>query len=395
MRILHVNFSDRAGGGAGIVAYRLHKHLLQYGCDSKFYVRKKTIVDNTIQVGNKLTLIRNKANAQIEKYIKKFLNIEGSLPFGFLPDLNYYEIMKLQPNIINLHWINGSFLSLKTIKKFNVPIVWTLHDVWLFNSVSHFIHSDKSRRIEKYFFGYKQKILALLPHIIFILPSEWLKCRFIESNFIPSPKIIVVPNGIDLKIFQPQSKKECKEYFGLDLDKKVILFGAFGVENNFRKGTDILKPVMKQLNDKYPNSFQVVIFGSKQKKINTDFFYKTIYLGRINTDEDLAKIYSASDIFLLPSRYDNFPTTAIESIACGCPVVGFNIGGVPEIIQHKNNGYIANPFDLYDFLKGIEYCLENNNGLSENARKIAEEKFDINNMLKEYLNIYRKLKGNL
>ncbi|NMC99393.1 MAG: glycosyltransferase [Bacteroidales bacterium] len=391
MRVVHVNYSD-LGGGAGIAAFRFHKELIRQNIDSLYFVRQKKSQENSVIQPSEFVTLRNKANIQLELFFKKMMKIEGSLPIAFLPDLNIGLINKLKPDIVHLHWIHGGFVSFKELSKIKVPIIWTLHDMWVIGNLNHYLPTDvgilyKKSKLEEY----KNRWLDRIKNISFITPSLWLKNECMKNSILKNKSIYVIHNGLDLNNFYPIEKNNAKNHLRIDSSKLTLLLGAMGIESSSRKGIDIVQNVLKKLYCSGSIDMEIIIFGSNKKEINNDFYFPTHYLGRINRQQELTYIYSAADIFLLPSRADNLPNTGLEALACGTPIVAYNIGGIPEIIQHKYNGYLATPFDLEDFEKGIYYVMGNNEQLIKNARSTAEEKFDIVKNARKYIDLYNRI----
>ena len=398
MKIVHVNYSDKIGGAA-IAAYRLHKESLQQNIDSYLYVRKKVTNDRLIITPNKLSEIRNKIEIKIEIFFYNLLRMENSsFPTSFIPERNYKALETLNPDIVNLHWINGGFISLNNVHKINSKIVWTLHDMWLFNSIAHYSDNYLIKNV-KFLNGatlkFKKKCIDKIKNLIIITPSKWLAQCASNSYVLKNQDIRVIPNGVDINIFRPHDKLESRKTFNIGEDKKVILFGSFNSENSKRKGIDLIKDsLLKLYNNNYSREeLEVVVFGSKDIRTNNDFGYKTRYIGSLFNESKLASLYSAADIFALPSRIDNLPNTGIESLACGTPVIAFDVGGLQEIIDHKINGYLAEPFSTDDLVGGINYILEQSleNSFCEQCRAKAIKNFDLKNMVKSYNDIYKEL----
>lgn len=401
MKVSHVNFSDRSGG-AGIAAYRLHLGLIQMKVESNLFVRKKTTNDPNVISTSKILEFRNKANSALEIMLQKILKIENhSLPIGFLLDRNYVALNKLCPDVVNIHWINGGFFNMGNISKINAKIVWTLHDMWLFNSLSHYSDSyltKEQKVIDRLIINYKKIVLDRIKNMVIITPSKWLAECANNSTILYNKDIRVINNGIDIELFRPRDKFIARTKFGISPGKKIILFGSFNAENSKRKGIDLLKKTLLSLHEsgEVDNDVEVVVFGGNEVRQNNDFGFTTKYIGRINDEEELANLYSSADLFALPSRLDNLPNTAIEALACGTPVLAFKVGGLEEIVDHKINGYLASPFSTFDLRQGLRYLLYNSEypSIKENCRTKVIQKFDVRKMAAEYLDVYNELLSN-
>ena len=204
----------------------------------------------------------------------------------------------------------------------------------------------------------------------------------------------VISYPIDTDFWKPISKKIIREQLGLPKDVPLLLFGAFDSEKDQRKGYDLLLSALEKL--KAHSKFQdveLVVFGQNKPKLPTKHAVPIHYMGIINDDESLRAIYNSADAMLIPSRQDNLPNIALEAQACGVPVISFNIGGLPDIAEHKKTGYLAKPFEIEDLTNGILWFLSHpdKKHLNDYTREQAVLKFSQKKVAEEYLNIYSKL----
>lgn len=415
MKIVKVNSYDLKGGAAK-AAFRIHKGLIKEGIDSKMVVNFKEskdprIIDDNSNVRRWLSLTRPTIDSLPLKLYKnrdktKFLSA------SFISKNINKIIQEEDPDIVHLHWINEGFLNIQSLKVFkNRPIVWTLHDMWAFTGVCHYsgdcikyqescgkcpqLGSNKFYDLSYFNMNRKKSVIKDL-NLTIVTPSQWLADLAKKSTLFCDKPIYVIPNGVDLSIYRPIDKGLAREILGLPKDKLLILFGAMGATSDPRKGYKYLKEALDKLSEKdISQNVELVIFGS-EKPINNDKFpFKSIYTGLLNDDATLALLYSSADIFVAPSVEDNLPNTILESIACGTPVVSFNIGGIPDLIEHEYNGYLANPYNTDDLLRGITLLLDNANVRSEysrNARLKAETGFSLEQTSKKYIDLYKHLK---
>jgi glycosyltransferase involved in cell wall biosynthesis len=406
MRVLIIN-TNESSGGAAKAANRLYKGLRNSGIDAFMLVQKKESDDKYV-VGarnNFFYKLINYSRSKLDKLPKLLYKHRKKVPWNvnWLPNpLLFYYIKKINPDIINLHWVNNGFISIKQIgklKKMNIPIVWTLHDMWPFTGGCHYTGGcEKYKKHCGACFQLESSVEKDLSYKIFekkgdffgidvICLNRWMKKCVEESSLFSNSRIEIIPNGFDLNIFKPRNKKLGREKFNLPLDKKIILFGAVSV-NDKRKGFFYLEEVLKKINNQ---DYAVAIFGKSDKKINLEV--DTYYLGNIKNEEEISLLYSSADVFVCPSLEDNLPNTLIESISSGTPAVAFEIGGIPDIIDHKKNGYLAKPFDVDDLKRGIEWCIEDkerNCQLGKNAREKAESKFSTKIQIKNYIENFKK-----
>ena len=173
-------------------------------------------------------------------------------------------------------------------------------------------------------------------------------------------------------------------------DKKIILFGAMGALSDPRKGFKELEASLKNLTNE---NYECVVFGSSKKQDSKNIGLKIHYLGNINDDVSLVTLYNAVDIMIVPSLQENLSNAIMESLACATPVVGFDIGGNSDMIEHKKSGYLAKPFDVNDLADGIKYILNNSNydEFCRNARKKVLNQFDYKVVSQKYIHLYRDI----
>ena len=218
--------------------------------------------------------------------------------------------------------------------------------------------------------------------------SSWLAKSAKESSLFGKHTVLNIPSAIDTKIFKPFLKKESLELWGLPTDKKLILFVGF--TSDPRKGFKELNKALENINDK---NVELVALGSSQPKNSPLFGIKTHYLGHLHDNISLVTLYSAVDVMVIPSLQENLSNAVIESLACATPVVGFNIGGNSDMIDHRKNGYLAKPFDSKDLAYGIEWILNNKNynQLCDNAREKVLEEFDSVVVARKYIKLYNDI----
>jgi glycosyltransferase involved in cell wall biosynthesis len=313
------------------------------------------------------------------------------------------RINNADADIVNLHWVNGEMLSISDIAKIKKPIVWTLHDMWLFCGAEHYVFDDNWKSgyenlrgskklwdLNRSTWRRKRKYWCRQFHIV--TPSTWLAECVKQSPLFQNWPVHVIHNPIDVNVWKVVDKATARRMLNLPENKTLILFCAFGGINDERKGFDLLNISLYTLQQKLREVEMVVIgqsgFGSVEKVITTHF------LGHLNDDISLSLVYNAADVLVLPSRLDNLPNVAVESMASGTPVVSYNIGGMPDIVTHGVDGYLAKPFDTDDFVNGITYLLgsaEKLHQASISARKKAEEKFSSEVIAKQYSDLYESI----
>ena len=417
MKILFINSSDTKGGAA-IAAYRLFKGLRNEGVTVKMLARDKTTNDPDIiscldferkgwigKLDKIIWKIKNKIRKQ--KW-KKYPNRESV----FLNDLDsislFSAIRSIDFDILHLHFVANRFLDLHELTKVNKPIVWTLHDSWAFTGICHFfydckryeescgccpmLHSDNPNDFTHQIWKIKNEIYKKCDlHIV--TPSNWLGNCATKSSLFSGFPLSVIPNGISTQLYKPLPVSEARESLGLDADKHYLLFGAVNATSDSNKGFDLLLEALKQLKQVGDKQIELLVFGAEQPSCELNFGFLTTYMGIIRDENKLVQIYNSADVVIVPSRSENFSNTILESLSCGTPVVGFDIGGNSDLIAHKQNGYLAKHFDTEDLMSGIVWCLESKNqyDMSETARMKVDESFNLRGICLEYLNVYKEL----
>jgi len=417
MKILHINNADTKGGAAR-AGLALNKALQKMGVKSKMLVQSKYGEDSTVfpidqdPVNSILTLFRKGIDFfTIEMLTKKQ---RGRFSFPLIGrDISNHTLVK-EADILHFHWINEGFLSLGSIRKLlklNKPIVWTLHDMWAFTGGCHYdggcnnftTRCDKcpSLKIKRNndcsstIFARKINLYKdFNPSIITC--SKWLAGEAEKSILLGDKDIRSIPNPIDIKLFKPTDKRKARERFGISPQKIQILFATMTLKEE-RKGFEYFKYSLIELakRDKtYKDKIELVVMGAADKSSNDKFPFSVKYIGRLDDDKSIVDCYNSADIFAAPSLQDNLPNTVMESLSCGIPVVAFNIGGMPEMVAHKMNGYLAQEKSVEDFANGLEFLVkekDNLNEFSKSAREVVLNSFTEEIVTKKYIELYKSL----
>jgi len=416
MKVLLLSISLE--GGAGGATYRLHQGLQNIGVDSQTLVRTKHVDDATVIVVpetrsarlvrrlGRLLQVRSLERLPLELYPHRDRTNLFSLQW--VPDSISPKVAQLCPDVINLHWVCDGFLRIETIPKLNKPIVWTLHDKWPFTGGCFYsydcdrytgscgacpqLHSSQNWDLSRWVWRRKAKAWQDL-NLTIVTPSSWLARCASSSALFKDRRIEVIPNGLDTERYKPIDRKLAREILNLPQDKQIVLFGAW--LNSHRKGFHLLQPALQSLSkSEWQDKLEVVVFGFSQPSHQPDLGFKTYYLGRLNDDITLALAYSAADVFVAPSIADNLSTTVMEAIACGTPCVAFNVGGMPDLIDHRQNGYLAQPYEIEDLAHGIAWVLEDperHQHLAHRAREKAEREFTLEMQARRYLALFEEV----
>ncbi|MDD9196709.1 glycosyltransferase family 4 protein [Aliivibrio sp. S3MY1] len=409
MKILIVNASD-INGGAARAAYRLHQSLLMKNVNSKMLVMDKASDDfsvlGPISKGEK---VASKLRPIFDSIPIKFYKCKIQAPFS----ISWGEsrkiiktINELKPDVVHLHWINGGMIKIEDLPKINAPIVWSLHDNWAFTGGCHImwncesykvncgncpiLKSDKEKDLSRKVWNRKSSTFPKLPNMTIVGLSNWLNECSKSSSLLKGLPHINLPNPINTTTFKPFDKKKARELWSLPTNKKLVLFGASNATGDMNKG---FKELSKALHKLMNENIELVVFGSSEPKKPQYFGSKTHYLGRLHDDVSLVALYSAADVMVVPSLQENLSNAIMESLSCSTPVVAFDIGGNSDLIKHKNNGYLAQPFDCSDLAKGIEWVLDNNrySELCFNARDKVTREFDSKLVAEKYIQLYKEI----
>ena len=409
MKVLIVNSYDIQGGAAR-AAMRLHKALLNKGVNSEMLVQNKNsdkyTVSGPVSKSEKaLVKVRSFLDPLPLRSYKNRSKTHFSpswVPFSNIAD----EINKRSPDIVHLHWINEGMIPIEDLAKLKAPIVWTLHDMWPFTGGCHYsdgcnryiekcgscivLNSKKDSDLSRKIYKRKLKAYSEIDKLTIVGLSKWLTNSSKYSSLFNGRDHINLPNPINTEIFKPLDKDHARLLWNLPQDKKLILFGAMGATSDPRKGFIELKRAIKKLND---TDFELVIFGSSEPENSQNFGFTTHYVGRLSDDVSLVTLYNAVDVMVVPSLQENLSNVILESLACGLPVIGFDIGGNSDMIEHKKNGYLAKPFDSNDLAVGINWvlCHPKYKKLSKLVRDMIMFEFSDKVVAKKYIALYKSI----
>ena len=378
LKILHLQY----GTSAARPGYRLHSAFLDAGINSSLL----SLYNELDEQENNYSLGRNsrwisKINNRTESYLKRKMTSQFGIFSYPVIGSNISEMdVVIKADVIYIHWVLNGFLSLKNIEqlvKLNKPIIFFMHDMWTITGGCHhsfgcnkymehchnckFFIGDKENDLSTSEFKRKKNLFSTYDNVYFIAPSKWLFDCAKKSALTKEKPVFYIPNYLDDKIFKPFEKKVAKKILNIDKDEIVIAFGAITIGSPY-KGWKYLQKALELLekDEKYEN-VHVLIFGSGyNKEVAERIPFRTTFAGFLTSEYATTLMYNAADVFLAPSLADNLPYTILESLRCGTPVVAFNTGGIPDLIEHKGNGYLADYKDSIDLVNGIKFCIDNN-----------------------------------
>ena len=420
MNVVHLSDSDIVGG-ASKATFRLHSALRQIGCQSSVIVREKRSLDDDVRRARvqKKTVL-NRISARISQSLIN--KSAASYTYNYNKVIRSYrggiEEHLLNASIINLHWID-KLLETSDIKyiydKFKIPIVWTLMDEEPYTGGCHYTfgcekfktecyecHLIKPSRVcdfSKKTWWAKYRQLRDIP-LVFVAGTRWQAERIKSSSLFSQHKILVIPLPVNENIFRVINKGAAREVLGIPYDKKVIFAGAASFKDE-RKGMGYLSDSLKMMHAEFSlpdsqirrNDVVLLTAGNESKDITSLDLFNTKELGYITDDRVLALAYQSADLFVCPSVEDAGPLMIAEAMLCGIPVVAFNTGGAPDLIEHKRIGYLAETRDSRDLAKGIEFVLKisNEDNMTERIRNIALKNQYQDEVARSYLDMYLSL----
>jgi glycosyltransferase involved in cell wall biosynthesis len=417
LKVVHLNTYD-GNGGAGRACLRLSDALKANGVDSKVLVYYKFGQNPKIDTFSKNIFTKARAifNIMAERYLAKLFVKAVKTPFSLQwfgkSIVNHPELKSA--DIIHLHWVNHGFLSpkfLAELDELEKPIVWTFHDSNAFTggchvrySCEHFHRqcgdcpilrlSGKNDISHKNWLRKQKAYSELNFHIV--APSNWMANSVKQSSLLGVRKISVIPNTLEIDVFKPYVKAEAKKILKIPAHHFVLMSGFMPSKNDKHKGTQYLIDALNELaaRPEIPNEqIELVIFGNKDEKNAPDFPFKTTFLGHVSKDDHLAKCYAAADAFITPSLEDNLPNTVMESLACATPVIAFKTGGIPDMVIHLKNGYLANYESATDLADGIEWLFlhEDKEAVQKEARRTILNHFAPALIADEHEELYQSL----
>lgn len=420
MKVTILGTYDRLWG-ASIATMRMAEALQSVGADVKFLVLQAVTPKPYMDIIEKNAfdhrysqwlLLREKAYLHFfdnpdTRNNKKYFNFSFSLATTGRSVIGRKSVR--DADLIHLNWTNNAFLSLKTIKELTTlgkPLVWTLHDQWVFTGGCHYVKDCKNYKNEcgncpfmrhpkpddlshQQFLSKKR--LYDTGKIHFAAPTNWMVDEARQSGLLQHQSLHHLALPIDTNIFQPMNQTEARQALGLPLDQKLVLFGSANLHDE-RKGFPYLYQALQRIRQERQD-VSVVIYGFANGTPTLPDM-SLHYLGMLKSDVELARCYSACDLLALPTQMDNSPLTVMEALSCARPVVSFDVGGLPDLVENDFNGYLVSHGDVAGLAESIRKVLANPidyQRLSDNARQRSVERFDYEVIGKRYLAFYESL----
>ncbi|MBM5784072.1 MAG: glycosyltransferase [Cyanobacteria bacterium K_DeepCast_35m_m1_288] len=379
MKVLQLSTYD-GGQGAARATFRLHRALRDAGIDSTLRVAQASSGDPWVRAPRSkprqaLALLRSNASWWLQKPQRSANPVTHSV--AALPSRLNRELNASGADLLHLHWLQDEFLSVEAIGRLRGPLLWTLHDSWVFCGSEHYPASaadqrfregynrrnrptgDRGLDLDRWTWRRKRRAWAsLLPRLQLIAPSRWMAQQAVASALLAGVPCAVIPNALPAA-FRPIPRQQARALLDWPQGLRLILFGAIDGTVDARKGWDLLAAALALLAGERSDLEAVLLGQSAPAQGSTPPLpLPSRTPGRFHDDVSLALAYAAADVVVVPSRLDNLPQAASEALACGTPVVAFRQGGMGDLIEHRRNGYLAEPFDPVDLARGLAWCLD-------------------------------------
>ncbi|MBW4506332.1 MAG: glycosyltransferase family 4 protein [Scytonematopsis contorta HA4267-MV1] len=405
MRILQMNLSDYAlTGGTGIAMHRLHNALNKVGVASKIYCSRK-------ELGTSDTVMQKRSyQVRVLEGLLRRLEIQVGLNdvCRVISSLNIQKTPFYQEaDVINLHCIHDEFISYLTLPWLSKkPTVFYLHDMWSFTGHCHYsyecerwktgcgkcphleipgaVKTDNSHlewKLKNWIYSHS--------NLNIVTPSKWMYSLAKESMLQRFP-IHHIPYGVDTEVYRLRDKQDCRKVLGIPQNKKVLMFNSLSMKDH-RKGGDLLLKALEELPQTLKSEIVLLTIGGGEG-LPKDNGLQTVNFGFVNSDDFKAILYSAADLFICPTRADNSPLVLYESIACGTPIIGFNTGGLPDLIRPGVTGLLAKPENVDDLRNHIVHLLSDEtlrNSMKSQCREIAVNEYSLELYAQRFSHLYR------
>lgn len=409
-RVVHLSHSD-LDGGAARAAFRLHLALHRGGVDSTLRVSDARSGHWTVQ-GPRTT--GERWAARIRPAIGRLAcsRLTTGNPVLHSPAIaptNWSGAFGHDPaTVLHLHWVQKELISIADIGRLSGPTVWTLHDMWAFCGAEHYSEDERWRSgylpdnrpaheagFDLNRWTWKRKQRHWKRPLQLICPSRWLADCVRSSALMSTWPVTVIPNPIDTEFWRPVAKPLARELLGLPPNAPLLLFSAHGGSRDARKGFPRLQQAAVSASARIPG-LELLVCGQSEPREPEFRGLRAHYLGVLHDDVTLRLAYGAADVMVIPSQLDNLPNSGVEALACGTPVVAFDVGGLSDIVLHQRTGFLAAPRDAASLADGIHWVLSDparHAALGRVARQHAESVFSHSAVLPAILDVYRQAVG--
>jgi|TARA_B110001452_G_scaffold237501_1_gene217382 glycosyltransferase involved in cell wall biosynthesis len=403
MKILHINGTIE--GGAANYVFKLHEDLIKKKIKSYLYLPKKVSKKNIIYPNNKFNnLYFFLKNLIVRKYFKYLLKNEETNSIAFFFS-NYLKkkIEEIDPDLINLHWIGNEVISIKQIKEIKKPIVWTIHDMWLFGGSRHYILPDhaskdykknytpiKKNIFDLNYYSWKNKLKNLDFDIKLVCSSQWLVSCAKKSFITKRKSIIKIPPGLDFNKWKKYPKSTARKALKIKNNEKVILFISAKVFEE-RKGFLYLYKSLEKIKKQ---KFTILVIGKQgYHNFENRTHHNFIFIDYLKSHIKKLLYYSAADLLAATSIVEAFGQVICEAASCNTPSIVIKKTGCASIIEHKKNGYIVE--NKTEINRGINWIFslskKQKKIIDQNSRDIAVKNYKQSNITKKYIDLYKDI----
>jgi glycosyltransferase involved in cell wall biosynthesis len=414
-RVLHLSTYD-VRGGAARSAFALHSAMVEAGINSVLQVALKTVDNPTVvgpaQAGARRNpkglrfLIANELEHRLWGLQRSSAHKWRSP--AYFGSLSARTINATDADVVNIHWATDGFLSIKEIGRITKPVVWSFCDMWPFAGTEHYgddspdarwrhgytkanrLADDRGFDLDRHAWERKKKWWRKPCHVV--TASTWMNTATKSSALMGHWPTHTISHVIDCDTFHPMPMHDARQGLGLPLGVPLILFISSGGVDDSRKGWDLLEAALPEVRHAHPNA-EVVIVGPATLGYQTPTRTPIHWIGEVKGDAALNLYYNSANVTVVPSREDNMPLTAMEAQSCGRPVVGFAIGGLPDIVSHEKTGYLAEPFVVNDLAHGLISAIGDSLGAnmwSQSARLRASQTWSREAVVPQYLAVYKQ-----
>jgi len=417
LSVLHLSTVD-GGGGAAIATRRLHDGLRQIGVDSAMSVLWRETADHHVRAVDptrsyadriKRRLDTKHLAAGMKRYSATMSPIYSPFSDDRVPGADPLRHVSLDADIVNLHWTSGLVDYRRFFARLpqETPLVWTLHDMNPMTGGCHcnlgcenftltcgncpLLGSNDARDLSNQILSRKMAALAgrNAANTRIVAPSEWMAEQARRSALLSRFPVDLIPHGLDFDLFRPRPKSIARIALGLPEEGNILLFAADD-PTNYLKGFDLLAEALRQLDQTLP----LTLVSIGRRPPSSEFGFASVHLGYLGQPQLLALAYSAADVFVMPTRAEAFGQVVFESMACGTPVVAFDVGGVPDMVRPGLTGLLAPAEDAGALRQGLEILLadpELRERMSIACRRIVEAEYGADLQASRYRELYRHL----
>lgn len=410
LKVLHLVAGSLSGGAArGVIP--VHRALLKMGVDSVMLVdhgevwSDPSIISTEVSPGSKFA---RQLRWHIDALPLKFYPARKRTPFspGVVGARLHEVVERVQPDIINLHWVNAAFVNITHLRNLKRPVVWTLRDLWPITGGCHYpldcdhftggcgrcpqLGSERHLDLTRFLCSRKRCAYDGI-NLTFVGISKWVSDCANRSSVSGGARVETILNCINTSAFYPVNKVVAREILKLPTDLPIVLFGAQNPKDSY-KGYDSLVAFLRIVESEGAR-YHIATFGAPPTDLLDQIRLSYTTFGHLHDDLSLRLVYSAADVFVAPSHQEAFGKTIAEALACGTPAVAYDIGGPQEIIQHRKTGYLSRPFEPSDIAEGVRWVLENGrcDDMASLCHKSVEKAFSPDRAAAEYLGLYKDI----